>query len=344
MATPPAPSSSKIICCGDNIDQLRKLPDQSIDLIYIDPPFNSNRNYEVFWGKSKEKRSFEDRHESTRAYIEFMQPRCVELSRVLKKTGSFYYHCDWHASHYVKVMLDQIFSENYFQNEIVWLRTTSHNDSRRAYGTLNDSIMFYTGAEAHTFNVQFQPYSPDYIKNNFRFKDADGRYYSSENLRSPNPRATLTYEYKGFKPHSNGWTVSREKMEQLDRDGRLIFPKKPNGRIRVKKYLEEMNGIPVGNVWTDIPQLASQSAERLGYPTQKPLALLDRIIKTSSNPGDIVLDAFCGCGTALVSAQLLDRQWIGIDVSPTACRVVAKRLREVCGLFEGKDFVAQKLA
>jgi len=240
-------------------------------------------------------------------------------------------------------MLDQILGENQFQNEIVWLRTTSHNDSRRAYGTLSDSLFFYTGTEAHTFNVQFEPYSAEYIKNNFRFKDETGRYYSSENLRSPNPRPNLTYEYKGFKPHRNGWTVSREKMEQLDSEGRWIFPKTPGGRIRVKKYLEEMKGIPVGNVWTDIPQLSSQSSERLGYPTQKPLALLDRIIKTSSNPGDVVLDAFCGCGTAIVSAQLLRRKWIGIDISPTACRVMAKRLRTDCKLIEGKDFVVRDL-
>jgi DNA modification methylase len=334
---------TQIIYCGDCLQQLPKLPDACVDLIYIDPPFNSNRNYEVFWGEGKETRAFEDRHASTAAYIDFMRPRCVELARVLKPTGSFYYHCDWHASHYVKVMLDQIFGENQFQNEIVWLRTTSHNDSRRAYGTLSDSLFFYTGTEAHTFNVQFQPYSEEYIKHNFRFKDETGRYYSSENLRSPNPRPNLTYEYKGFKPHRNGWTVSREKMEQLDREGRLIFPKTPEGRIRVKKYLEEMKGVPVGNVWTDIPQLSSQSLERLGYPTQKPLALLDRIIKTSSKPGDIVLDAFCGCGTAIVSAQNLKRKWIGIDISPTACRVIAKRLSKDCGLIEGKDFVVRDL-
>ena len=334
--------NTQIIYCGDCLDQLRQLPDASIDLIYIDPPFNSNRDYEVFWGETKEKRAFEDRHASTAAYIDFMRPRCVELARVLRSTGSLYYHCDWHASHYVKVMLDQILGENQFQNEIVWLRTTSHNDSRRAYGTLSDSIFFYTGTEAHTFNVQFVAYSEEYIKNNFRFKDEKG-YYSSENLRSPNPRPNLTYEYKGFKPHRNGWTVSREKMEQLDREGRLIFPKSPEGRIRVKKYLDEMSGVPVGNIWTDIPQLSSQSSERLGYPTQKPLALLDRIIKTSSNPADIVLDAFCGCGTAIVSAQNLGRRWIGIDISPTACRVMAKRLRKDCGLIEGEDFVVRDL-
>ncbi len=147
----PKPSpllDTRVIYCGDNLDQLKKLPDASIDLIYIDPPFNSNRNYEVFWGETKEKRAFEDRHESTQAYIEFMRPRCVELARVLKKTGSFYYHCDWHASHYVKVMLDQILGENNFQNEIVWKRSSAHSDSVR-YGANHDTIFFYTGLVAH---------------------------------------------------------------------------------------------------------------------------------------------------------------------------------------------------
>ena len=132
-------TDTKIIYCGDNLEHLGRMPDACVDLIYIDPPFNSNRNYEVFWGEAKEKRSFEDRHESTRAYIEFMRPRCVELARVLKKTGSFYYHCDWHASHYVKVMLDHIFGENYFQNEIVWKRTSAHNDPQK-YGIVHDNI------------------------------------------------------------------------------------------------------------------------------------------------------------------------------------------------------------
>jgi len=197
--------------------------------------------------------------------------------------------------------------------------------------------MYYTGGAGHTFNVQHQPYTKEYIESNFKYRDPDGRAYSSDNLRSPNPRPNLTYDYKGFKPHRNGWTVSEEKMRQLDAEGRLIFPSSPDGRIRVKKYLDEMPGVPVGNVWVDIPQLSSQSAERLGYPTQKPLALMERIINASSNKGDIVLDAFCGCGTALVAAENLGRQWIGIDISPTACRVMAKRMRDVCGMKENEE-------
>lgn len=349
----PKPSSlldTRVIYCGDNLDQLRKLPERSIDLIYIDPPFNSNRNYEVFWGETKEKRAFEDRHASTAAYIEFMRPRCLQLARVLKKTGSFYYHCDWHASHYVKVMLDQILGENSFQNEIVWKRSSSHSDARRRFGDQTDAIFFYTGGDDYIFHRQHVEYSESYIKSHYSNVDPDGRRFTTRDLRSPGPRPNLTYEYKGYKPHPNGWSISREVMEQWDREGRLYFPASKDGRIRAKRYLDEMPGTLVGNVWDDIEPVNSQASERLGYPTQKPLSLLERIIKASSNENDIVLDAFCGCGTALVAAQNLDRQWIGIDISPTACVVMAKRLRNVCKLREdenywrhGKGFVVRDL-
>src|SRR5471032_695711 len=172
---------TRLIYCGDNLEQLPKLPAACIDLIYIDPPFNSNRNYEVFWGETKEKRAFEDRHESTRAYIDYMRPRCVELARVLKKTGSFYYHCDWHASHYVKVMLDQIFGENNFQNEIVWKRTSAHSSSKR-YGPVHDVIFFYAGSEGHTWNQQYEPYDEAYLETFFEQVDPDGRRWKRMDL------------------------------------------------------------------------------------------------------------------------------------------------------------------
>jgi DNA modification methylase len=354
---------TQIIYCGDCLEQLERLPEACIDLIYIDPPFNSNRNYEVFWGETKENRRFEDRHASTAAYIDFMRPRCVQLARVLKPTGSFYYHCDWHASHYVKVMLDQILGENNFRNEIVWCRSDAHNDARHQFATLSDSIFFYTGGDDHTFNVQRTKFPEQTLRDWYLYLEfADGtvrrmtkeeretqqippgaRRFNTDNLRSPNPRPNLTYDYKGYKPHKNGWAVSREKMEQLDAQGLLLFPKDKTGRIMRKKYLDESDGPVLGNVWDDISQLRGADAERKGYPTQKPLALLDRIIQASSNRGDIVLDAFCGCGTAVVSAQNLGRRWIGIDISPTACRVIAKRLRDDCKLIEGKDFVVRDL-
>jgi site-specific DNA-methyltransferase (adenine-specific) len=335
---------TRVIYCGDNLEQLKKLPDGCIDLIYIDPPFNSNRNYEVFWGETKEKRSFEDRHASTQAYIEFMRPRCVELHRVLKKTGSFYYHCDWHASHYVKIMLDQIFSENMFQNEIVWKRTTAHNDPKR-YGSNVDNIFFYTKSDEYTWNKIYREHNETYIAR-FKHIDADGRRWTDDNLTAKGlSGGGYEYEYKGVK---SLWRCPLETMTKLDQEGRLHFTAK--GGIRLKRYLDENKGIPLQALWDDISPINSQAAEKLGYPTQKPLALLDRIIKASSNKNDIVLDAFCGCGTALVAAENLGRQWIGIDISPTACRVMAKRLRDVCGMKEdeklwriGRGFVVRDL-
>jgi len=346
---------TRVIYCGDCLDQLRNLPDACVDLIYIDPPFNSNRNYEVFWGETQEKRSFEDRHASTQAYIEFMRPRCVELARVLKKTGSFYYHCDWHASHYVKVMLDQLMGENQFQNEIVWKRTHAHGNAGRSFGNITDSIFYYVGSASYTWNSQHGEFEPEYIARRFNYSDPDGRRWQSVTLRNPGVRPNLHYPYTAsngvtYQPHPNGWSCDPDRMKRYDTEGRLHFPSKAGGQLRLKMYLDESPGPRVQNLWDDIPPINSQATESLGYPTQKPLPLLDRIIKASSNENDIVLDAFCGCGTALVSAQLLNRQWIGIDISPTACRVMAKRLKDICKLREddrlwkiGRGFLVRDL-
>ncbi len=351
---PSALVDTRVIYCGDNLEQLKKLPDACVDLIYIDPPFNSNRNYEVFWGETKEKRSFEDRHESTQAYIEFMRPRCVQLARVLKKAGSFYYHCDWHASHYVKVLLDQVFGENNFQNEIVWKRSSAHSDSVR-YGANHDTIFFYTGgAKSWTWNRLFTPYTEDYIRQNYRYKDESGRPFRVSDMTANKPGGDVSYEWTGpdgrkVKPYKGRyWAYSKENMKEMDDAGLIYY--RTTGMPMLKHYLSEMPGVPLQTFWDDIKPVISGSDERLGYPTQKPLALLDRIISSSSNPNDIVLDAFCGCGTALVAAQNLGRQWIGIDVSPTACRVMAKRLRDICRLPEneklwhiGRGFVVRDL-
>ncbi len=284
-----------VVFCGDNLDQLKKLPDGSVDLIYIDPPFNSNRTYEVFWGETKEKRAFEDRHESTRAYIEFMRPRCLEMHRVLRETGSLYFHCDWHASHYVKIMLDQLFGENNFRNEIVWCYTGPGSPGMRQFMRKHDVIFWYSKSRTQwTFNA-----------------DA---------VRTPHHAKTKA-NYK------TGLTGS--------------------GFVEADHLIHEKGKVPED--WWNIA-IAPRGKEYLGYPTQKPLALLDRIIRASSNEGDVVLDAFCGCGTALVAAQNLARKWIGIDISPTACRVMAARLKEVCRLPEdealwekGRGFVVRDL-
>jgi site-specific DNA-methyltransferase (adenine-specific) len=345
---PSAVVDTRVVYCGDNLEQLKKLPDGCVDLIYIDPPFNSNRNYEVFWGETKEKRSFDDRHASTQAYIDFMRPRCVEMHRVLKKTGSFYFHCDWHASHYVKVMLDQIFGSNQFQTEIVWKRTSAKGLAFRSFPNNHDIIFYYIKGNDYTFNRQYLAHNEEYIKNFYKHIEPEtGRRYRLDNLANPNKdRPNLTYEFLGV---TRVWRWTKERMQEAYEKG-IVIQTNPGTVPAMKRYLDEQEGTPVDSVWVDIPPIQSQSEERLGYPTQKPLALLERIIEASSNPNDIVLDAFCGCGTALVAAENLGRQWIGVDISPTACRVMAKRLRDVCKIKEdeklwlaGRGFVVRDL-
>jgi len=345
---------TRVIYCGDNLEQLKKFPPECVDLIYIDPPFNSNRNYEVFWGETKEKRAFDDRHASTQAYIEFMRPRCVELHRVLKKTGSFYYHCDWHASHYVKIMLDQIFGENQFINEIIWKRQSAHSDAKQGskhLGRVHDTIFFYAKNDSYEFKHLYKPYDPEYIKEFYRHVEPEtGRRYRLGDLTAPGGAAPSKgnphYEFLGVTRY---WRYSKENMEKLYKEGRIIQTNP--GRVpQYKRYLDEGMGNPLGTVWDDILPIHGSNTEGLGYPTQKPLKLLERILEMSSKPNDIVLDAFCGCGTALVAAENLGRQWIGIDISPTACRVMAKRLRDVCKVKEdeklwqiGRGFVVRDL-
>lgn len=346
---------TQVIYCGDNLEQLHKLPDECVDLIYIDPPFNSNRTYEVFWGETKEKRAFEDRHASTRAYIDFMRPRCVELHRVLKPTGSFYYHCDWHACHYVKVMLDQIFGEDSFINEIIWKRQSSHNDAKQGskhLGRVHDTLFLYNGGSRDfTFEHQYTSYDQSYVERFYRYTEPHSkRRYRLGDLTAPgggapskgNPR----YEFLGVTRY---WRFSQDRMEELLKEGRIVQTR-PGAVPQYKRYLDEGKGVPIGSIWDDILPLHASNPERLGYPTQKPLKLLERILSISSREKDIVLDAFCGCGTALVAAQNLKRQWIGIDISPTACRVMAKRLHDVCGLREsekawqaGRGFIVRDL-
>jgi DNA modification methylase len=359
MAKPSALIDTRVIYCGDNLDQLRKLPDGCVDLIYIDPPFNSNRNYEVFWGETKEKRAFDDRHASTEAYIEFMRPRCVELARVLKKSGSFYYHCDWHASHYVKVMLDQIFGESSFQNEIVWRRTNARGDQGR-WPRMHDVIFMYADdRHAPTFTPLMAPADEAKMPHTL-VTGPDGQKYNTSDLTG----AGVTKDgesgrpWRDFNPTKFGrhWGNAHSQMDEWDAAGLIHWPKSKGaaGGFPRKRhedvFVASARMVQIGDVWTDIDRLNQTAKERLGYPTQKPLALLERIIRASSVENAIVLDAFCGCGTALVAAQTLRRQWIGIDVSPTACRVMAKRMRDVCGLREderlwkeGRGFVVRDL-
>jgi site-specific DNA-methyltransferase (adenine-specific) len=360
--------SSNTLFYGDNLDILKEyIGDNSIDLIYLDPPFNSSRNYNVLFkdehGKDSESQivAFEDtwhwNQQAERtyhnliitapahvgqmigalhsfigpsqmlAYLVMMAARCVELHRVLKPTGSFYLHCDPTASHYLKIVLDTMFDPRNYRNEIVWKRTSSHNDARRKYGDVSDTILFYSKSERYTYHTQYVAYSESYVRDFYRYVDETGRRYRLSDLRSPNPRPNLMYDYKGYKPHPNGWAVSQQKMAELDATGRLHFPKKQDGRIQFKRYLDEMAGMPVPNVWDDILPVQAQAAERLGYPTQKPLALLERIIQASSNPGDIVLDPFAGCGTTVTAAEKLGRNWIGIDITHLSIALLKYRMK-----------------
>lgn len=365
---------------GDNLDILRKyITDASVDLVYLDPPFNSNRSYSVLfkneggvepeasvrafndtwhWGQSAEDtyhalvtegsapvsnmiaamRQFIGTNQMM-AYLVMMAARLVELHRVLKPTGSLYLHCDPTASHYLKVVLDTIFGVQHFVNEVVWQRTAVKGDARRKYGAVHDVLLLYSKTEHYTFNPQFSEKDEDY-HGRFQYDDHDGRgLYQSAPLDSPNTRPNLTYVYKGYNPPSKGWRVSREVMEQLDADGRLIFPATPTGRIRRKVYLDEQQGPKLPDVWIDITPLQGSTAERLGYPTQKPVALLERIVAASSNEGDIVLDPFCGCGTTIAAAQKRGRRWIGIDITNLAISLQKYRLKDAYGLEAGKDYL-----
>ena len=370
----PRPITQNTLFYGDNLDILREyIPSESVDLIYLDPPFNSNRNYNVLFkderGVDSEAQivAFEDTwHWNTAAeatfaelvtetrlsdllsalvtmtgrsqmgaYLVMMAARLLELHRVLKPTGSLYLHCDPTASHYLKIVLDGIFSPEQFINEIVWKRTNSHNDASASYGDVTDTILFYGKSDKLIWNRQMLPLSDEHIAAKYTQIDSNGRRYTTRDLRSPSPRPNLTYVYKGYQPHPNGWSISREKMEQYDIEGKLALPSNIDGRIRMKLYLDESKGVALQNLWNDIPPLNSQAAERLGYPTQKPLALLERIINASSNPGDVVLDPFCGCGTAVAAAQRLGRRWIGIDITHLSIALQKYRLEQA---FPGISF------
>lgn len=275
------------------------------------------------------------------AYLVMMAARLVELHRVLKPTGSLYLHCDPTASHYLKVLLDSVFGFENFKNEILWKRKTGRGDTGGTsdkFGNMTDVLLFYGKGQRTTFHQLFRPNDPAYLEKFFKFTDEKGRRFAADNLASPSPRPNLTYEYKGYKPPAFGWAVSREKMMEMDSKGMLIYPKDPKGRIRRKRFLDDLPGEPVQNIWDDISPLSALHAERLGYPTQKPLSLLERIIEASSNPGDVVMDPFSGCGTAIAAAQKLGRQWIGIDITHLAINMHKYRLKDMFGLTAGKDY------
>lgn len=314
-----------VVYCADNLRRLAEFPDECIDLIYLDPPFFSNRNYEVIWGDEAEVRSFEDRWEGgIEYYVDWMADRLTQLHRILKPEGSFYLHCDPSAGHYLKVRLDSIFGPRNFQNEIAWKRFSAKNDPKR-FGRNHDSLLFYTKGSTFTWNTQYGPFEEDYVEQNYRYvEEESGRRFRLSDLTANKPGGDVDYEWHGQRPYKGRhWAYSREKMDEFHRLGRIVFRR--TGMPVYKRYLDEMPGVPLQDIWTDI-KLAAGSNERVGYPTQKPQALLERIITASSNPGDVVLDPFCGCGTTIAAAHTLGREWVGIDISPTACNVMKRRL------------------
>jgi len=263
------------------------------------------------------------------AYLAMMAVRLLELHRVLKPTGSLYLHCDPTASHYLKILLDGVFQPQNFRNEIIWKRSSAHSDAKQGakhYGRLTDTIFFYSKGEDVTWNQTYRPYDETYTERDYRRVDTDGRRYRLDNIQGPGgaEKGNPYYEVMGV---SRYWRYSREKMQQLIRQGRIIQTR-PGAVPQYKRYLDEMPGVSVQNLWDDIPVINNRSKELLGYPTQKPLALLERIITVSSNEGDLVLDPFCGCGTAVHAAEKLGRSWIGIDITHLAISLIEKRLTD----------------
>lgn len=364
---------------GDNLQVLRDhIATGSVDLVYLDPPFNSNANYNILFrspagaGADAQIEAFEDTwhwndaaedafdqvarsgadrafellramrgflgENDMMAYLAMMAIRLVELHRVLKPTGSLYLHCDPTASHYLKLLLDGVFGLDKYRNEIIWRRTTSHNSARR-YGKIADTILFYTKSDDYVWNDVRTEYSEAQLD---RYQnDGDGRLYRAENLTADRRNSNSgKFAWRGtMPPASRGWAYSLEQLETWWTEGRILTRRDGSPRMDgLKVYLEGLQGQKLQSVWVDIPRVGNTSHERLGYPTQKPLALLERIVAASAPPDGVVLDPFCGCGTAIHAAQKLDRRWIGIDVTHLAISLIEKRMRDA---FPGVAFTVE---
>ena len=365
---------------GDNLDIMRGMNSQTVDLIYLDPPFNSNRNYSAPIGSAAAGAAFKDtwtlsdvddawhgeiaerkpalyavidtaslaHGKGMKSYLIMMAVRLLEMKRILKDTGSIYLHCDPTASHYLKMLMDVVFGQGQFRNEVMWKRQSSHNRAKR-WGPIHDCLLYFSKGSQTTWNRVLQPLDQAYVQQFYRYSDEHGQFMV-DNLTGPGLRGGDTGgRWQNVDPSQKGrhWELppdralptwfkfpvgyaamtARQRLNVLDEQGLLYWP--PKGSIpRFKRYLTPDSGAPITDIVLDIPPISAKAKERLGYPTQKPIALLDRIIKASSNEGDVILDPFCGCATALVAADRLDRQWIGIDLSSLAAKLVLKRLRE----------------
>ncbi len=366
---------------GDNLEILRDyIPDESVDLVYLDPPFNSNATYNVLfrspagaesqaqieafedtwhWGQEAEG-AFEQviRFGNTdgadllralrsilgendlMAYLAMMAIRLLELRRVLKPSGSLYLHCDPTAHHYLKLLLDAVFGKENFRSEIIWRRSGAHNSATTQYGPVHDCLLFYSVSISRMiFHPPRIQADSSWVEREYRFEDERGRFALDNLTASGTRNGPSGLPWRGVDPARVGsgrhWRYHPDTLEELDKDGRIHWPKKEGGYPKLKQYLLDSKGASVGDVWTDIQVLGRTATERLGYPTQKPVALLERILSASSNPGDVVLDPFCGCGTTIHAAQKLGRRWIGIDVTHLAISLIERRLKDA---FSGITF------
>ena len=359
---------------GDNLHILRGIDSETIDLIYLDPPFNSNRTYEAPIGSEAAGAAFKDawtlsdldnawhgelaEHEPAlyssisaaefshskgmKAYLIMMGIRMLEMRRVLKPKGSIYLHCDPTASHYLKTMMDSIFGAKQFRNEIVWQRTNAHNLKAKYFSKTHDVLLFYSKDKDYTWNKQYTDYSQAQLS---RYKkDETGRLYTGRDL-TVSSGGNRNFQWRGSRPSSNrSWGASLEQLERWYTEGRILLKRDGTPRLDgLKVYLDELPGKQIPAIWTDIPRIGNTSKERLGYPTQKPLALLERIIKASSKPDDVILDPFCGCATTCVAAESLQRQWIGIDLSPKAVELVKMRLERDLSMTEDTGLLGDKV-
>lgn len=360
------PQTTNTLFYGDNLDVLRRhIPDEIVDLVYLDPPFNSNQNYNVLFCEKDGHRAasqihaFEDTWTWNRegeavyadlqvaggrvadcikafrtflgecdmlAYLVMMAPRLVELRRVMKPTASIYLHCDPAASHYLKMLMDAVFGPEHFRNEISWRRSNPKSLVTVNFPNCRDVILRYSKTGDVTFNMIYEEHDPDYVEKAYKYTDAKGRYRLLPLLNPNDNRPNLTYEFLGV---TRVWRWTRERMQQAYRDG-VVVQLKPGAVPQYKKYLADSKGRTVTDDWGDVQQAAG--SEALGYPTQKPVALLERIITASSNAGDLVLDPFCGCGTTIAAAQKLGRPWIGIDVTHLAINLIKNRLKDAFGV------------
>ena len=353
---------------GDNLDVLRRyIADESVDLVYLDPPFKSNQNYNVLFAErdgsqaAAQIKAFEDTwhwdeaaarayqevverggdvsqamqafrtllgDNDMLAYLSMMAPRLVELRRVLKPTGSLYLHCDPTASHYLKMLMDAIFDPVNFRNEIIWERTTGRKAGRQ-FGRVHDVILFYSKSKANIWNAPTIPQSEETVRGHDLMRDEGGLFRVSD-FSGAGPGPPRRFGDRIIEaPSGRHWMFDQDGVDRLMREGRITFSK--GGRPRLKTYLKDLPGVAVRDIWTDMEPINSAAAERLGYPTQKPEALLARIVAASSNEGDVILDPFCGCGTTIAAAQGLTRRWIGIDITSLATTLIKHRLRDAYG-------------